>query len=116
MNPAQPAPGTRLCALADLPDPGAEGFEFFEGDARFAGFVVRKGGTVVGYVDRCPHIGWPLASLNGRYLTRAGDYILCSGHGAVFEIADGLCVAGPCGGHRLTPWTVRVEGGEVVVG
>ena len=36
MNPAQPAPGTRLCALADLPDPGAEGFEFFEGDARFA--------------------------------------------------------------------------------
>jgi nitrite reductase/ring-hydroxylating ferredoxin subunit len=27
----------------------------------FAGFVVRKGEGVVGYVDSCPHAGWPLA-------------------------------------------------------
>ena len=110
-----PLSGARLCALSDLPDPSARGFEFHDGDAIFAGFLVRKGGAVFGYLDRCPHAGWPLALTPDRYLTREGDLILCSGHGALFRLEDGLCIGGPCGGKRLTPWAVRVEHGTVVV-
>jgi len=57
----------------------------------------------------------PLAMAPDRYLTREGDLILCSSHGALFRPRDGLCVGGPCAGRRLIPWPVRVEAGELVV-
>ena len=50
----------------------------------------------------------------GRFLTREGDFILCSSHGALFRLGDGLCVAGPCAGRSLKPWPVRVDGDTVV--
>jgi nitrite reductase/ring-hydroxylating ferredoxin subunit len=103
----------RLCALVDLDDPGAKGFRFRAGDALFAGFIVRRGALVAGYVDRCPHASWPLAALDDRFLTRGGVHILCSGHGALFDLADGACVAGPCAGLGLTAWPVEVRGAEV---
>lgn len=114
MNPARPRPGYRLCDLDAINDPGAKGFLFREGEALFLGFLVRRGGTVSGFVDRCPHAGFPLALAPDRYLTREGDLVLCSTHGALFRPADGVCVAGPCAGKALAPWPVRVEGGEVV--
>ena len=41
-----------------------------------------------------PHAGWPLALGPDQYLTREGDLILCSGHGALFRLEDGMCVGG----------------------
>lgn len=114
-NPARPASGTVLCALDEIPSPGSKGFRFREGEALFAGFVVRQGETLVGYVDSCPHAGWPLAGFAGRYLTRENDYILCAGHGALFKIEGGACVAGPCPGEALTPWPVAIRDGQIVV-
>ncbi|MEO9211564.1 MAG: Rieske (2Fe-2S) protein [Caulobacteraceae bacterium] len=112
VNPARPAAGTRLCALGDLP----KGFIFREGEALFLGFVVPVSDGVRGYVDRCPHAGMPLAMIPDRYLTVEGDLILCTSHGALFRLADGACVGGPCAGKALTPWPVRVESGMVFVG
>lgn len=113
-NPARPAPGAALCPLGELPDPGARGFRWRKDDKLFAGFVVRVGEEVRGWVDSCPHAGWPLSSLDERYLTRDGRHVLCAGHGALFRPLDGACVAGPCAGDRLEPWPVRVVGGVVV--
>ena len=113
MNPAQPAPGTRLCAVPDIADPGAKGFVYRVGEALFAGFIVRRGEALTGYIDRCPHAGTPLALVADRYLTREGDLILCSTHGALFRPDDGLCVAGPCEGRALAPWAIVVLDGEV---
>jgi nitrite reductase/ring-hydroxylating ferredoxin subunit len=115
-NPAQPPAGTRLCALADLADPGAKGFFFRQGEMLFLGFVVRRGDEVRGFVDRCPHAGMPLSMAPDRYLTREGDLILCASHGALFRPEDGVCIGGPCAGLALRPWPVRVEGGEVTAG
>lgn len=112
-NPARPPPGTRLCALADLPDPGSKGFRFRHERTLFAGFLIRIGEEVRGYVDSCPHAGWPLSALPDRYLTREGDAILCTGHAALFRPLDGVCVAGPCAGMSLTRWPIAIEGGEV---
>ena len=113
MNPARPAPGTRLCALDEIAEPGAKGFSFRQGEYLFHGFVVRSGGRLLGFIDRCPHAGLPLALVPDRYLTREGDLILCSAHGAMFRIEDGLCLAGPCAGRGLEAWAVKVVGSEV---
>jgi nitrite reductase/ring-hydroxylating ferredoxin subunit len=114
-NPARPAPGSVLCPLDEIASPGARGFRFRAHDAVFAGFVIRRGESVVGYVDSCPHAGWPLAGPNGRFLTRENDLILCAGHAALFRIEDGAMVAGPCSNVSLTPWPVAVRDGEIVV-
>ena len=113
MNPAQPEPGLRLCAVDEVADPGAKGFVFRKAEALFAGFLVRRDGEVFGYIDRCPHVGTPLAFMQDRFLTREGDLILCSTHGALFRIGDGHCIAGPCEGLRLWPWKIAVHKGAV---
>ena len=98
-----PSVGSVLCRLADLADPGAKGFEFRDGEQLFRGFVVRRGLSVYGYIDRCPHAGWPIALDPGRYLTRQGDLILCSGHGALFRLEDGVCVGGTLRRQAVSP-------------
>jgi nitrite reductase/ring-hydroxylating ferredoxin subunit len=114
VNPATPPPGRRLCRLDEIVSPGARGYTFREGDYIFAGFVVRLGAEVRGWIDRCPHAGMPLALMPDRFLTREGDLVLCASHGALFRPLDGVCIGGPCAGQRLTPWPVRIEREEVV--
>ncbi len=111
---ARPQPGTFLCRLDELSDPGSKGFRFRVGERMFAGFVVLKDGELKGYVDACPHAGWPLGRLDGGFLTRENDYIYCAGHGALFRITDGRCMAGP-GGGPLERWPVEMVGAEVRV-
>ena len=117
MSEARPPAGTSLCRLDEIADPGARGFTFPAPEAKgraFQGFVVRKAGALHGYVDACPHTGGPLPAAPDRYLDAKGDWILCWTHGAMFQIADGLCVAGPCVKRSLRPWPVRLRGDEVV--
>lgn len=114
MTSARPEAGRVLCLVEALAETGARGFTFSAGEDRFAGFVVRTRDSVAGYLDRCPHAGWPLAFQEHDYLTRGGAFIICAGHGALFRSKDGVCVAGPCAGRALAPWPVRVEGEMVV--
>lgn len=116
MNPgdARPPAGVDLCALDEIAEPGSKGFRFRDGERLFAGFVVRVEGEMRGYVDSCPHAGWPLSALDDRYLTRDGRRILCAGHGALFRALDGMCTAGPCHGEALRPWPVTLRDGRVV--
>ena len=39
-----------------------------------------------------------------------GRYLVCSAHGASFNIMDGACVGGP-GGGPLTPFPIEVREG-----
>ncbi|HEX9460966.1 MAG TPA: Rieske (2Fe-2S) protein [Alphaproteobacteria bacterium] len=103
----------RLCRLEDLADPGAKGFSLRDDRAKVEIFVVRSQGEVRGYVNSCPHIGTPLDFLPDRFLTRDRTEILCSTHGARFEIATGLCLAGPCKGRALTGVPLAVDAGWV---
>lgn len=110
---ATPA-GVRLAPLDTVADGAARNFVVQMRAGRFHGFVVRRGGQVFGYVDRCPHMGLPLARTLDDYLTPDGARIACGWHGALFEVADGLCTAGPCHGQRLTPWPVAAVDGVIV--
>jgi nitrite reductase/ring-hydroxylating ferredoxin subunit len=106
VNPAAPPSGTPLIAFADLADPGSRGFSFREDIYVFHGFVVRRGDEVFGWVDWCPHSGFPMAMIDHRYLTGDGR-ILCGVHGALFAPADGQCLAGPAN-EPLIPWPVEI--------
>ena len=65
--------------------------------------VVRQGLRLHAYANVCPHDGVPMAWRKDRYLNAAGDRIVCAAHGALFDIATGVCTLGPCLGDALTP-------------
>jgi len=110
------ATASPLCSLDALPD-GRER-EGREIEARVGGrslrlFLVRIGGEVRAYVNRCPHRGSPLNWLPDRFLAEDREHAICATHGAVFRIEDGRCVAGPCRGEFLERVAVVVEDGLV---
>jgi nitrite reductase/ring-hydroxylating ferredoxin subunit len=104
-----------LCRVADVERQGACAFRLGGGDWPLRGFVVRAGGQLRAYVNRCPHAGHPLDLLPGRFLTADGTLILCASHGALFEKSTGLCVAGPCAGRALKPVPLEVVAGVVML-
>jgi nitrite reductase/ring-hydroxylating ferredoxin subunit len=107
-------PGVDLGPLAQIADGRARNFVLQMKAGRFHGFAVRRGETVFGYVDRCPHAGLPLAQELDAYMTNSGEHIACSWHGALFEPATGACVGGPCVGTKLTPWPLIVAADRIV--
>lgn len=109
---ATPA-GIALGPLDQLADGAARSFVIEMRAGRFHGFAVRRGDGVVGYVDRCPHQGLPLAIELDDYLSADGTLIACDWHGAAFRLEDGACVGGPCVGARLTRWPLVVENGVI---
>jgi nitrite reductase/ring-hydroxylating ferredoxin subunit len=104
-----------ICSLDDLSDPGSRSFSIGPDDWPLRGFVVRRGAEVFAYVNRCPHAGHPLNLRLNQFLTPDAQLILCNSHGALFEPATGVCVAGPCVGRELVSLPVRVEHGNVVL-
>ncbi len=114
-EPAATAAGERLCPLASLSEPGSRGFEVEIDGAMRPIFVVRRGNEVKGYLNSCPHIGAELNWQPDDFLDADRRYILCAVHGALFQIDDGRCIAGPCRGEALTPVEVTVERGQVVL-
>ncbi len=99
----------RLCALADIPDGGSGRIEP-AGIGR--GYLaLRRGASVFVYVNRCPHTGLPLDFTPGQFLNLEKTHILCANHGALFNIEDGRCIAGPCVGDRLQAVATEVRDG-----
>ena len=68
---------------------------------------------VVVYRNRCPHAGFELNWLPDRFLDRDGRHIHCQVHGALFAIATGRCVTGPCAGKHLEPVPFSILDGDL---
>ena len=112
---ADPPPRLRrLCAVADIPEPGAKGFPPPPGG--FTGlFAVRAEGRIAVYVNACPHLGAPLDWAPDRFLSVDRRHIVCATHGALFRIEDGGCVHGPCYGAALEQVLIQVKEGVIWV-
>jgi nitrite reductase/ring-hydroxylating ferredoxin subunit len=104
-----------LCRLDAIVEPGAKGFTLEAEGGKREVFVVRRLGHVFAYENACPHIGTPLDFMPDQFLTRDRKHLLCSTHGALFEIATGLCIHGPCKGRALRVLPVALRDGMVVV-
>ncbi|MBI4611191.1 MAG: Rieske (2Fe-2S) protein [Candidatus Rokubacteria bacterium] len=98
-----------------LPPGQSAKFKLRRGDRTVDGFVINHDGRFYAYVNRCAHVGTPLDMWPNEFFTEDGRHLICATHGAVYEPATGLCVAGPCPGASLTPLRVVVDGAEVVI-
>jgi nitrite reductase/ring-hydroxylating ferredoxin subunit len=102
-------PGIRLCRLDEIPDGDSRGFDPL-GQGQDTLLVVRRGDSLYAWRDACPHLnGVPMAWRKDAYLNSVRDKIVCSGHGALFDITTGRCTLGPCLGESLEPMTVMVD-------
>ncbi len=106
---SQAGAGRVLCRLDDIEDGQAKGFTLGQGPEAREIFVVREGARVFGYVNSCPHLGTPLDWQGDRFISLDSGLIMCATHGALFEIADGFCVDGPCVGKNLEPVPVVID-------
>lgn len=107
--------GDVLCSLTDLDLKKAMEFSYRSGSDIHEIFVQRKEEKVYGYVNVCPHAGTPLNMEKGQFLEKSGQYLMCHTHGALFQLTDGFCVAGPCNGSSLQAIELIVKNGNVIV-
>jgi nitrite reductase/ring-hydroxylating ferredoxin subunit len=114
-TPAALSQPPALCRLDDIPDGGATAVDASLADGEESLILLRRGEQVRGYLNVCPLAGRRLDSATGWFLLTY-DTLICAVHGATFNPADGLCIAGPCRGEQLRTVAVRVEEGEVRLG
>lgn len=98
----------RLCHIDEFPDGEARGFDPLR-EGRDTMLVVRRGNRLHAWRDSCPHInGAPMSWRKDAYLNANRDRIVCSSHGAQFDIVSGACMLGPCLGQFLEPLRVNL--------
>ena len=120
--------GEYLCSMSDLDATGAFGVERPDAPDRralldappgsFAGppqrfVVVRFGEDLRTYVNSCPHMRLPLELFPNRFLDENGEQLVCSTHGARFNVSDGECTRGPCRGDVLRCVKITVSDGKI---
>lgn len=104
-----------LGAAADLAEGKSLRFEIARPGLRpLPCFVVRKGGHVAAFLNRCMH--WPvtLDMETNDFWDYDEKYLQCRTHGAVYRL-DGVCIAGPCTGERLITLPVMEQGGRLML-
>jgi nitrite reductase/ring-hydroxylating ferredoxin subunit len=74
-------------------------------------FAVRWHGQVHAYVNTCRHESLPLDFGDAHFFDESYDALVCCHHGARYRPDDGVCVAGPCAGGRLTTLAVEERDG-----
>ena len=76
-------------------------------------FVVRFGGKVHAYFNRCAHVPIELDWQHGKFFDDSRLYLICAIHGAIYVPESGLCAGGPCKGARLRPIPVAERDGQL---
>lgn len=95
-----------LIRRSDLPAAGLAAIEV-QIDGESASIIVDcDRNPLQAWRNCCPHQGRRLDYVPGKFLIDKGR-LVCAAHGATFQLADGLCVAGPCRGEHLS--SVPVE-------
>ncbi len=105
-------PPALLCLVEDIPQGASRGFDRVDAPNLFA---VRNGEQVYLYRNLCPHAGFELNWLPDKFLDIDSEHILCTAHGALFDIASGRCVAGPCAGAYLHPVKFHITAGAIYI-
>jgi len=107
--------GTVLCQFEELADGAARGFSIKVESEPLAIILVRQGREVFAYQNSCPHTGVNLEWLPDEFMDDTSQYLVCATHGALFQIEDGECVAGPCHGESLKKLPVMINDDSVIL-
>jgi nitrite reductase/ring-hydroxylating ferredoxin subunit len=108
-----PSNTTKICNLGDIKDNNSIGLSTKINGALKKLIVVRSGKNTFVYLNSCPHIGAPLDLRPGQFFSHNKDNIICSTHGALFQIRTGLCIFGPCKDKYLEAIPICIEDNEV---
>ncbi|MDH5357784.1 MAG: Rieske (2Fe-2S) protein [Gammaproteobacteria bacterium] len=98
-----------LCNKQDIPNHKTRGFSIDIEQGKLELFLLRQDDRVTAYKNHCPHLGITLNWQPDEFMSQDGSHIQCSTHGALFNLEDGHCIAGPCTGENLTPLTSQIE-------
>lgn len=91
-------------------------FRFRRDGEPFSGFIViGRDGRPRAWVNRCPHVPYPLDFGDGEVLDHDGVTIVCANHGARFEPDHGRCIWGPARGRGLEPLPLADDGDAWIV-
>ena len=105
--------GSALISLSAITDRGlAEAEAVIDGCVESL-ILHRDGACARAWLNICPHAGRRLDWAPGEFLRSKDGFLVCAVHGASFELAEGLCVAGPCRGEHLRAVPVEVRDGAV---
>lgn len=115
-QPNAPVSGTGLCDLTQVPDGGALEVSFGEGKNAFGVLLVRRGGQVWAYCNRCPHYSVPLNYEPQVFHVFDGEVLMCAHHTAMFRVDDGYCFEGPCLGAHLEALPLQRDGTLLRIG
>jgi nitrite reductase/ring-hydroxylating ferredoxin subunit len=102
----------QLCSIGEISEQGTEVW-ITEGVARRYLMLFRRGATVLGYHNVCPHQGRSLNFAPDRFHFTPEGWLMCAHHGACFDLDSGRCVDGPCEGAGLRPLKLEIRDGEV---
>lgn len=116
-DPGPPGVGNdarAICASGDLAE-GGDGirFDIERKGETVPAFIVRHGGKVYAYLNRCAHIAMELDWKPGKFFDAEGEYLICSTHGALYAPESGACRGGPCRGAALSRLDVYEADGKV---
>jgi nitrite reductase/ring-hydroxylating ferredoxin subunit len=89
-----------LIQRADLPESRPIAIDVAIAGETESIIVHRVGNRIDAWLNICPHQGRRLDYAPGKFLIDRGR-LVCAAHGAVFELPEGRCVAGPCLGSHL---------------
>lgn len=108
--------GGRVIAKIDEVTPGSvKKFWLICQKYRIDAFLINDHGNFFAYVNRCRHMTTPLDFIRAEFWSEDGRYLRCYTHGALYEPATGVCVAGPCKGESLFRLPLTIDQGEVLV-
>lgn len=102
-----------LCHNKDIAELQTLGFTVEIDQGQLELFLVRQDNEVHAYQNHCPHLGIPLNWQPDHFLCLEGIHIQCSTHGALFNVADGHCIVGPCAGQNLTSLPIEYRNNEI---
>lgn len=106
--------GRRIASVDEVPEDGTLLFTVRcveDGEVDEA-LLVRLDDGVACWLNRCQHFRHVRLD-SGSGATMRGDEIVCTNHGAMFEVGSGRCTFGPCVGATLDAISVSVTDGEV---
>jgi nitrite reductase/ring-hydroxylating ferredoxin subunit len=114
-TPPAPEPEPlHLCASAELAEKGrAKVFDVLQYGQRATAFALRFEGELVGYLNRCLHVPTEMDWQPGEFLDSRQEFIICSVHGASYQVRSGRCASGPCGRGSLVRVPVSERDGQV---
>ena len=103
------------CILDEPGEQEARSAELVPGDEMTRFFVVKKNGACYAYRNICPHAGAPLNWGVDKFLSYDNEFLVCSLHGATFNIETGYCFAGPGKGLSLEAVPFEIVDGKVII-